>query len=80
MAADTVTTKTDATPVAASKTAEAASKPETGKETGNADSAKADAASSRKGMGEGQKPVSQAYKDNWNAIFAKKKPAKKSRR
>ncbi len=23
--------------------------------------------------GEGQKPVSQAYKDNWNAIFAKKK-------
>jgi hypothetical protein len=76
MAADTVTTKTDATPVATSKTAEAASKPE----TGNADSAKADAAPSRKGMGEGQKPVSQAYKDNWNAIFAKKKPAKKSRR
>ena len=23
--------------------------------------------------GEGQKPVSQAYKDNWNAIFARKK-------
>jgi len=23
--------------------------------------------------GEGQKPVSQAYRDNWNAIFAKKK-------
>jgi hypothetical protein len=22
--------------------------------------------------GEGQKPVSKAYKDNWNAIFAKK--------
>jgi hypothetical protein len=22
---------------------------------------------------EGQKPVSKAYKDNWNAIFAKKK-------
>lgn len=34
---------------------------------------KADSASSSKGMGEGQKPVSQAYKDNWNAIFAKKK-------
>jgi hypothetical protein len=31
------------------------------------------AAPSNKGMGEGQKPVSQAYKDNWNAIFAKKK-------
>ena len=23
--------------------------------------------------GEGQKPVSQAYKDNWNAIYGKKK-------
>jgi hypothetical protein len=23
--------------------------------------------------GEGQKPVSRAYKDNWNAIFAKKR-------
>jgi hypothetical protein len=23
--------------------------------------------------GEGQKPVSQAYRDNWNAIFARKK-------
>jgi hypothetical protein len=23
--------------------------------------------------GEGQKPVSQAYKDNWNAIYTKKK-------
>jgi hypothetical protein len=32
-----------------------------------------DAAPKRQGMGEGQKPVSQAYKDNWNAIFAKKK-------
>jgi hypothetical protein len=27
--------------------------------------------------GEGQKPVSQAYKDNWNAIYAKKKKKKR---
>ena len=27
--------------------------------------------------GEGQKPVSQAYKDNWNAIYAKKKTKKR---
>jgi hypothetical protein len=27
--------------------------------------------------GEGQKPVSKAYKDNWNAIYAKKKRKKK---
>ena len=27
--------------------------------------------------GEGQKPVSQAYKDNWNVIYAKKKKKKR---
>jgi len=32
----------------------------------------ADAAPSGYSRGEGQKPVSKAYKDNWNAIFAKK--------
>ena len=34
---------------------------------------KSDAAPKRQGMGEGQKPVSKAYKDNWNDIFGKKK-------
>jgi len=29
--------------------------------------------------GEGQKPVTSAYKENWNAIFAKKKTNKKKR-
>jgi hypothetical protein len=29
--------------------------------------------SSSYNRGEGQKPVSQAYKDNWNLIFANKK-------
>ena len=37
------------------------------------EAAKPDAAPSQRGMGEGQKPVTQAYKDNWNAIFGKKK-------
>ena len=32
-----------------------------------------DATPKRQGMGEGQKPVSKAYKDNWNDIFGKKK-------
>ena len=27
--------------------------------------------------GEGQKPVSKTYKDNWNAIYAKKKKKKR---
>ena len=31
------------------------------------------AAPSGYSRGEGQKPVSKAYKENWNAIFAKKK-------
>ena len=31
------------------------------------------ASSSTYSRGEGQKPVSQAYRDNWNIIFAKRK-------
>jgi hypothetical protein len=54
--------KTSPTKQPESKPAEAAPKAE-----------KADAAPKRQGMGEGQKPVSQAYKDNWNAIFGNKK-------
>ena len=34
---------------------------------------KTESAPKRQGMGEGQKPVSKAYKDNWNDIFGKKK-------
>jgi hypothetical protein len=34
---------------------------------------KQDAAPKKQGMGEGQKAVSKAYKDNWNDIFGKKK-------
>jgi hypothetical protein len=34
---------------------------------------KPEPASAGYSRGEGQKPVTQAYKDNWNAIFGKKK-------
>ena len=37
------------------------------------------AAPSNYSRGEGQKPVSAAYKENWNAIFAKKSTKKKKR-
>jgi hypothetical protein len=37
------------------------------------DGAKAADSPSGYSRGEGQKPVSKAYKDNWNAIYAKKK-------
>jgi hypothetical protein len=44
-----------------------------GVDTSKAEGAKiADASPSGYSRGEGQKPVSKAYKDNWNAIFAKK--------
>ena len=48
-------------------------KTETKAESGEA------AAPSGYSRGEGQKPVSAAYKENWNAIFAKKKAKKKKR-
>ena len=38
---------------------------------------KADATPSAYSRGEGQKLVTQAYRDNWNAIFAKKKKKKR---
>ena len=34
---------------------------------------KPEATPKKQGLGEGQKPVSKAYKDNWNDIFGKKK-------
>jgi hypothetical protein len=39
----------------------------------------ANAPPSNYSRGEGQKPVTAAYKENWNAIFAKKKAKKKKR-
>ena len=66
-------------PVVESKTAEAASKTEGAKTEGvktegaKPEGVKTHAPPSKRGMGEGQKLVTQAYKDNWNAIFAKKR-------
>jgi hypothetical protein len=66
-AAKTETTKTETSKAETSKA-------ETSKaETSPKGEAKPDAAPKKQAMGEGQKPVTQAYKDNWNAIFGKKK-------
>jgi hypothetical protein len=82
MSADDKKTKPPAPkkePAPESKTAEAAPKSEGAKSEGvkpegvKTEAAKPDAAPSKRGMGEGQKPVTQAYKDNWDAIFGKKK-------
>ena len=53
--------------IAENKVVEA--KPESSTKT----ESKQDATPKKQGMGEGQKPVSKAYKDNWNDIFGKKK-------
>ena len=85
MASDDKQTKTSPTPkneTAVKKEVPAKKKDEgqpKDKSTSGADLSKAEGgekiADSPSGYnrGEGQKPVSKAYKDNWNAIYAKKK-------
>jgi hypothetical protein len=45
----------------------------------SADSETTGAAPANYSRGEGQKPVTAAYKENWNAIFGKKKTSKRRR-
>ena len=54
-------------PITENKVAEAKSESSTNTEN------KPQTIPKKQGMGEGQKPVSKAYKDNWNDIFGKKK-------
>jgi hypothetical protein len=54
-------------PITEGKIVEA--KPESSTKT----ESKPEATPKKQSMGEGQKPVSKAYKDNWNDIFGKKK-------
>ncbi len=86
MAKDDKKTKTSPPPkaeAAAKKKDEATPKDKT---LSGADPAKAEigeaaaAAPKSYSRGEGQKPVSQAYKDNWNAIYGKKIYRKKKKK
>ena len=56
-------------PITENKIVEA--KPESSTKTEN----KPDATPKKQGMGEGQKAVSKAYKDNWNDIFREEEKA-----
>ena len=67
MSVDKVKDTSPKKPSAENKIVEA--KPESPTKT----ESKPDAAPKKQGMGEGQKAVSKAYKDNWNDIFGKKK-------
>lgn len=62
-----------------STSGEATAKTEAKTETKTESSESVAAAPSGYSRGEGQKPVSAAYKENWNAIFAKKKAKRKKR-
>ena len=89
MASDDKKTKTNPAPKteAAAKKQAAPAKKDEGqakeKSTSSADLSKAEGGekaadpSSGYSRGEGQKPVSKAYKNNWNAIYAKKKKKKR---
>jgi hypothetical protein len=69
-------TAVDAPKSVGGETAKSPATADTAKPEGGETAAKAPANYSR---GEGQKPVTAAYKENWNAIFAKKKAKKKKR-
>ena len=60
-------------------TAKTEAKTETKTETKTESGEAIAAAPSGYSRGEGQKPVSAAYKENWNAIFAKKSAKRKKR-
>ena len=63
------------------KSASAPAKETPAKETTKTESSdKSDSAPANYSRGEGQKPVSAAYRENWNVIFGDKKPKKKKRR
>ena len=75
MASDTQKTKTDPAPKN-----EAAAKSTPGEDGSKAEGGETTAAPSNYSRGEGQKPVTAAYRENWNAIFAKKNAKKKKNR
>jgi hypothetical protein len=90
MASDTKKTKADPAPKAdttpkkdtaakAETTAAKDAPKEAAKDAPKAEGSEPAAAPSNYSRGEGQKPVTAAYKENWNAIFGKKNK-KKNRR
>jgi hypothetical protein len=83
MTSDNKKPKPDAAPKDAAAKVESTAAVDAPKDAPKKDSPKpeggetAAAASSNYSRGEGQKPVTAAYKENWNAIFGKKKKKKR---
>jgi hypothetical protein len=74
MTSDSDTTKSKPTPQAAGTPGTAKPKPE-----GSTPSKPEGSAPTSYSRGEGQKPVTDAYKENWNRIYGKKKRSKSPR-
>ena len=72
-AKDTASKKTIAENKIAEAKPDSTSKTENKPDSPSKTESKPDAPATKQGMGEGQKAVSKAYKDNWNDVFAKKK-------
>jgi hypothetical protein len=84
MTSDNGPKKSEPTPKAASVPSEGAAKPKAGEGTATPKAGEGAAkpegsTPSSYSRGEGQKPVTNAYKDNWNLIYGKKKKKKPSR-
>ena len=76
--AETSAAKEASKPDAAKVTAKETSKPDASKDASKPEGGEAVAAApANYSRGEGQKPVTAAYRENWNAIFAKKNKRKK---
>jgi hypothetical protein len=76
MASDDKKVKADPAP---KKEAAAKDKSTAGEAVSKTEGGEAATTPSNYSRGEGQKPVSTAYKENWNAIFSKKNVKKKNR-
>jgi hypothetical protein len=76
--ADTAPKKPDTAPTTAAASTDKSPAAEPAAKSAGGETASA--APSNYSRGEGQKPVTAAYKENWNAIFAKKKKTRKKKR
>jgi hypothetical protein len=82
MTSDSKPTKSEPTPKAASAPSEGAAKPKASEgaakpKAGEGAAKPEGSAPASYSRGEGQKPVTSAYKENWNRIYGKKKVKKK---
>jgi hypothetical protein len=78
MTSDNSPTKKESTPKASAPSGGAAKSEGSKSEGSKTDASKSEGkAPSNYSRGENQKPVTDSYKENWNAIYGKKKPKRR---